>query len=1114
MDKEKKWRYIIGFLFFIILGVVVYEYDIYSKVYIIQVITSPVVLLKQVKTLMSLLGIGVLEVVLSFLRKREKSQDRKGIRIFFCILIMYFGFLWGVLYGMEDKNWESLQQVGTTKKGEELIDSSATILGENGGIISIKAEATYKVKHVYTQKPEKLSPWISIPVFVRQLFEGKLWETELVVWVREVQDEEQEPKILNKGKDSSTEQTQARADKNSDKVELKESPANQLASTEDDEESPANQPVGTQDDEEYHIVIVHDVSGSMKQVAGYEQVVYMIDEFIDRIPKAQYPLKIAVVSFADQPYAITENNGRSWQYLKDYKNQSLLDNIKNNVNNTEYDGSNTDIGRAMEYCADILEDMQRGTEKKSRKIVLFITDGLIDVNTKKGFEEDIESYKDLMTAAERIPEDCYFLGLIPSKESLGNRLQYEYDNAADKEVIRKYLGIAVPDDKRKEITEVADGMKNFQNRLRERHPKEQLFKADLCELNWKDADVMKQIRKKYDDYFKAVFRVDSVIYDNILSELEFKIPGTSETIINVTPHLDNIEEKRELVESIIQNKKIRVQKKDGTQIDCLVINSGISATVKLFDLEPGIYIIQCFDEAEMQFDIAFYSYADVDILLDRGSWIGCLGETVRITGKINDNQENSDMDFEEYLKLWIRDLADDSYEEIEVEPDGSFAGEYILRSAGSKYITIGATYDDSVSEDNIVGVTSFTVETSALEVSASDVSYELIVSPEDVKCGETVTFHLAPYSMVGSEKKTVKAEICEEYMEDQWELFVDGDSKGELELSPEGEYYEIETSFSEEKKYIITLKRNGTDTDISKSLQVNNSTFSVTAPKEVILGKPVHVDIRLKNGINVDEGKITVTNPNGEICEETQLDFSSGKAEYEFTTKAKGDYELNIEVPGHESLKKTLSVLNNAPKATDLFQDHVVRIACLPWGECFAEENIKGWFVDPDDHDFDVKFGDNEYFEVVPKNIENVQMKDKITIKIRRKSLLPVHMWKTTELPITVIDKYGEESPELKLVVKEEPDKLVVIMIVIILSIATFPLIVGLYHRSTAVKIIIRYNGKKEKTIWPKAKTGVRKDCTVKGNPITVTYNDGDFYYTEERKSQQKVINGCIDIQR
>lgn len=584
-------------------------------------------------------------------------------------------------------------------------------------------------------------------------------------------------------------------------------------------------PVQAQERIENQFVIMYDVSGSMEEVDPNGILKDMIALFVDKLARSFCPYKIAVIPFAKDVKNITSGD-EYWWYLKDYNDRSTIDEIKKAIGRLEYDGSDTDIGNAMEYCSKILQNMKEGVTE-CRQTVLFITDGLIDIGKKSDpqkFHNIVVSYEKLMEVAAFFPNDCFFMGIVPDESNKSKMVTFENDK------VIKFNNITVPNDYQSQMFKAINGMEEFTKKLGERQPKGILYPANLTKIDWTVSGVIDKFRDKYEEFIGIITGSTTVKKEevNVSDGFDFNVPeAVVEVNINLEPVTNNVEQKRSIVKQLLSSgiQLIGKNQKEGQAPDYEVFNSNSSITIKLFEPEEGIYKIENIGNIDIAVDIRFMAYGSLNIELDSMDLEGVLGQTVQLNGEVID-ERNGGLSDETIanLNIWYKDQEDSIEKEITLFQNGKFSNDYQLTGTGDKYITVGITYRDVEKQVDPDGITNFKVIKGPIHVKVPIVEYE-IVEPIEAKAHENVQLTIRPYSVLNGRKVAVQASACSKYLKDRWTVSDESGSIGNLEVSQDGDVFYLEMVFDEEGIYTLLFQNETQDISISYQYKVTDFHF-------------------------------------------------------------------------------------------------------------------------------------------------------------------------------------------------------------------------------------------------------------------------------------------------
>lgn len=864
--------------------------------------------------------------------------------------------------------------------------------------------------------------------------------------------------------------------------------------------------------EEYHVVIMYDVSASMKDVDNKKQAADMIVRFVNQIPHNRYPLKVSVVPFATKPVSLAEKYAGGWWYLKDENEDIRLAELGEAVSTQEYDGKHTDIGQALQYCRDMLIDM-RSDVKNCRQFVVFITDGLIDVGKESEFVKNIDSYQKVLDAADTFPEDCCFLGIVPAEEAIADKITYKKDAEGNRKCVINYVGHPVPGEYQEEAVNVVNAMDRFIERLSARQPGKQLYKSKLENVNWNDKNVLKKLEKIYETFFEDIFNTGTIEVDgaDLGDGYTFSIPEDMlvEAVANVEPEENAVEKKREIIQKIITDGGITVLR-EGKECQYKILNSRSSVTIKLINPNPGNYTIRCTVASNISCDLKFLAYGKVKMDADADVNTGVLGQSVRLQGKIlKSDGESVSRETMDRIKVWIRNVNTGEKKELPNSENSEFSYDYVLDAVGDNYLTLGMTYDDSQEKDKMEGVSCFSAESEPFCIHVSDVDYELGDIPEKIYNWEKVTIPIIPYSILDDQKYSVDASVCYEKLNHSWVLSVNGQEQEKLILSEDGKSFVTEQIFKEKGRYNLEFQNEMTGQIIQREVDVENAPVLITLPETAGIGEKITVQIAVSGEVEDPlPYEMLILDEQENILERKKSELKSEQGSAEFIAEQKGKCEVRVNISGYDTSSRVIEITNNAPVKTEIFPESL-EISCFLWGKkCVDTVDVSKWFTEKDGHRYEIVFKDNDYYEMTPKTISS---DDNMTISIKRKSKWPVHLPKKSVIKVSAVDQYGMESSVYELMIHENISVWLLRGIAGIIAIIIFTIIARILRVARCeTYYIYKENIYVKKTRLPK-KEGVPQPVKVGNDHIEVIYRkDGSEYiYRGEQKS---IINNNIRL--
>lgn len=867
-----------------------------------------------------------------------------------------------------------------------------------------------------------------------------------------------------------------------------------------------------EEEDENHVVIMYDVSASMKDVDNEKQAADMIVRFVNQIPHNRYPLKISVVPFSTKPMSLAVKYPGGWWYLENENEDIQLEELGETVSVQEYDGKNTDIGQALQYCRDMLIDMRSGV-KNCRQFVVFITDGLIDVGKESEFIKNIDSYQKVLDAADTFPEDCCFLGIVPAEEAIADKITYKKDAEGNRKRVTNYVGHPVPEAYQEETVNVVCAMDRFIDRLSARQPSKQLYKSKLENVNWNDKNVLKKLENIYEDFFEDIFNTGTIEVGGVdLGDgYVFVIPEDMlvEAVANVEPEESAVEKKREIIQKIISDGGITVLR-NGKECKYKILNSRSSVTIKLINPKPGNYTIRCTVAANISCDLKFLAYGNVNMEANTDVNTGVLGQSVRMQGKIlKSDGAFVPEEMMDRIKIWIRNVNTGEKIELPNSENSEFSYDYVLDAVGDNYFTIGMTYDDSQEKGKINGVSCFSGESEPFCIHVPDVEYELGNIPEKIYNWEEVTIPIIPYSMLENQKYSIDASICQEKLNHSWSISVNGREQEKLALSEDGKSYVTEQVFEEKGRYDLKFQNEMTGQIIQREVNVENAPVLITVPEKAKIGETIPVQIAVSGKVQEPlPYEMLILDEKGNILERKKSELNSEQGADEFIAKQKGNCKIQINISGYDTSSRMIEIINNAPVKMETFPENL-EISCFLWRKkCADTADVSKWFTEKDGHSYEIVFEDNEYYEITPKKVSS---DEDMTISIKRKSKWPVHLPKNSVIKVSAVDQYGMESPIYELMMQENISVWLLRVIAGITVIIIFAIIVRIVYISRCETIYIYKKNKYIKKIFLPKKEEVSRPVKVGKDHIEVIYRESgaEYIYQGEQKS---VINNNIRL--
>lgn len=573
---------------------------------------------------------------------------------------------------------------------------------------------------------------------------------------------------------------------------------------------------------ENHFVILYDTSASMENADPDHIVSDRIASFLNTIPKEQYPIKVSVVPFDTAPKTELLGTTDGYWYVSDKNDSATLKQIRDFTVNLKYDGEDTDIGSALEYCCKLLEKMRDGAGK-CRQTVLFMTDGYIDYlargDAQKKFAAVMQSYEKVKNVSEEFPEDCFFLGIIPQEDAFAGRVVYDESG----ENIKYYFDTDVPEEYQKELPAVADAVNYFGSRLVERQPENQIYCSRIKSIDWSGSDTENSFQNVYTEFFDTIFQTKTVMVQlsDDQKDYPFHIPDAiSEVNITVTPETEGIKEKRETVSEFLETDAIAVLNESGL-VDYTIRDSRSDITVSLMNPKSGNYTIRNTSDHPVAVTLQFTSYGDLRLQCEKQDYNVVLGQSAYIEGTVvSAGEAEISENVLESVTLWYREVNQDKTNEMESQGTRFFT-DYIAKSTGSHYVSLGLTYDDT----DKGGVTAFSKGNLVVSVNVPSVEYHITCETEKLQANKSALFRITPYSVIDGNEVGVAAADCEQYLGDDWKLEASNGKSCDLLLSEDGQSFEGQMVFEQAGEYEARFLNQGQEVD-SLNLQVQDGAVS------------------------------------------------------------------------------------------------------------------------------------------------------------------------------------------------------------------------------------------------------------------------------------------------
>lgn len=871
---------------------------------------------------------------------------------------------------------------------------------------------------------------------------------------------------------------------------------------------------------ENQFIIMFDVSGSMGDFDESKCIHDMIALFVDRIPKNQYPVKIAIIPFDTEPGNLAGMDEK-WWVIKDDNDIENKTKIKEKIAKLNYDGQDTDLGKAFRYCSELLAEM-RIENKECRQVVLFLTDGIIDyASREKKLDRVLESYDTLMKAADTFPEDCYFLGIVPKGETIDKQVEYESREDSQAPALRliRYCKVAVPETYQERMEEAVNAMANFVARLKERQPEGQLYESrnvyvefgNKQSSNEEKAEVLDQIALTYDDFLQSVFHTKIISKDNIDLKQGYNFALSDvldEVDISIIPNTGSIYERRDIVYRLLAEDCIHIDGyPNGSELE--ISGSGSAVTIKMMNPEPGNYCIRSDLEEQLLVKLKYAAYGNLNIVVQPPIARGLLGQEIEISGTVVDKCGKKLTEIQmQNIELWSRYTGENKYSVVEKTNGGDFTQKIVLKRPGENYITFGIEYNDEKNNSSPSGVSNFTKEILPICVVVPKVMYQVLWDTDELTAQTRTTCRISPYSEWNEEVWNISAENCMTYLGDKWTMQIN-DVKTEMKLSEDKNSFIAETVFPEPGNYLIEFINESTGGSIKKNVNVTTPEIQMEIESEGVVKSDIPIRVAIDKGkVELESCHLCILDEKGDLCKEQDIILKNSEGKYIFIPEKIGTYRILVSADGTETFEKQLKVINHPPKETENYSGKL-EYNCSLFGKCISEEiDIRNWFIDPDGHPFEIRFAQNPYFKVEP---EIINSKGEMKIRIIRKSNAYIHLPHKENINFELADIYGAKNQDLRsIVVKENGVRLIVVGILII-GITVFLIIAYAVRRSNMIKIKVYKNGirrrsilmpkNKRKRIYRKIEKNILRVYKV-NNVIYYSYQDG-----EERLVENNIIN-------
>lgn len=554
-----------------------------------------------------------------------------------------------------------------------------------------------------------------------------------------------------------------------------------------------------------HIVVMYDVSDSVNKVDGEKRMLASLCGFLDEIQVTR-AYKIAVIPFAKKcPENRSLMNGSAdWWEVRNGNSESRND-LKKRVLALDYDGKYTNIQKALEKANQVLEEMRADSEP-NKEIVLFITDGVVDVSeTEDGTRLDniIKSGGEIPNIANDFPVDSYFFGVVPNKETLQLKELITYTPDGK---IEKYYGMPVSEEQQTGAAETLDCIKRFVARLNERAPNDRPERARVYEMDWSSSE---KFQEMLETFFEDIWETSTTNVNDadLSSGYSFFIPeGVQEMDITIEPKADPVNEQRRRVASLLKSICLL---KDGEVFPIEPNDSRNSLNLKLSDPSTGVYTLES-AEAEYPVRLSFKTYGDIHAEIPSEMIRNVLGAQVSINGQIVYGQGMPLS--EESLQYVTVALGEESGNISAGKPVGkkqfslsgnSFQGNYELTCTGRYYVPLTLTYDDTGRTGNVAGVSRFS-DTVYLQADVPKAAYEgrgRCLSGKN----HLTEFRVYPYARLTSDRLEISARACEDFLGDLWVLRVPGEEDKPLALMEDGSCFQTEQAVEEAEREDVRL---------------------------------------------------------------------------------------------------------------------------------------------------------------------------------------------------------------------------------------------------------------------------------------------------------------------
>lgn len=549
---------------------------------------------------------------------------------------------------------------------------------------------------------------------------------------------------------------------------------------------------------ENHFVIMYDMSWSMDNAD--DRLKGMVADFLLKVPSQLFPYKIAIIPFAGKcPQTDILKNGESdWWDIQTANGQNR-ETIKTLLAGLEYTGSYTDIEQALQQCAKTLNAM-RSDGKACNQIVLFITDGVIDVpgdatnSVRSRIANIISSAERIPDIAEEFPNDCRFWAIVPDDLSKSAIITSDDDGN-----ILTYYGKTVEEDQRNGICAALTCLDDFCSRLNMLGPEGMNDRAGTIPMNWTEK-TLQNFRVAYTSFFESIWDTVTITKEQVdlSAGFEFSVPdGTAEVNITVMPEIEDATLCEAAAEQLLDNGMLSVTK-DGLPQAFECEGSIYTVNVKLVDPPTGKYYLKTAGDKQYRFTLDFLTYNDLHISMLEQNITRALGSTVLLEGCIIDPQGTlitAQTEHNLILEACVSDESGNEWERPAVELDtGRFRCSFTASHVGDNYLTLYMTYDDTNDPQDPSGISKFGHQERVV-IEVPEVSYR----------GEAVqhflpkvSLILQPYSEISGEQTDITAETTKKYLNDDWVLqLLDEqgaqiDTDTPMQISEDGTYFVLE----------------------------------------------------------------------------------------------------------------------------------------------------------------------------------------------------------------------------------------------------------------------------------------------------------------------------------